>query len=434
MKPSLPPPAVRPAVALTLLLGINLFNYIDRQILAAVEPDIRRELFAGADEAFARFRMGLLSNAFLVTYMIAAPVFGILSQKVSRWALIGFGVILWSLASGASGWPWHAAPAVAYWALFVTRCAVGVGEAAYGPVAPAVLSDLYPVERRGKIMSYFYLAIPVGGALGYALGEIIARSPLGWRWTFYLVVPPGILLGLWALSLRRTDRGAAERHLPLDLRDYLGFFKNPSYVLNCLGMAGMTFAIGGMAFWMPDYLEYREAPGVGAIGPKTVFGLSTVVAGLLATVAGGWAADYFRGRFTGSYFLVSGSAMVLGFPMILAMIYTPFPAAWVFVFVAVFCLFFNTGPTNTVLANVTAPRLRPAAFAINIFVIHILGDVPSPPLMGWIAGSSNPDVSFMVVSFATLVGGVFWLCGIPFLERDTARAEAIAAAEAPPPG
>src|SRR6185369_6230730 len=174
--------------ALLLLIAINLFNYIDRQVLAAVEPEIRNELesglrTAGAEisEAHSKWQMGLLSTAFLVSYMLLAPLFGWLADRFSRWKLIGIGVILWSLASGASGLDWQLGPVAAYWALFATRCFVGVGEGGYGPVAPAMISDLYPVERRGQIMAYFYLAIPVGGALGYAFGEVIMNS-LGWRW------------------------------------------------------------------------------------------------------------------------------------------------------------------------------------------------------------------------------------------------------------
>jgi MFS transporter, Spinster family, sphingosine-1-phosphate transporter len=190
-------------------------------------------------------------------------------------------------------------------------------------------------------------------------------------------------------------------------------------------MTAMTFALGGLAFWMPDYLEWRKVPDVGALGPRTFFGGLTVIAGLLATLAGGWAGDWLRPRYSGSYFIVSGIAMLLGFPMLLLMIWTPFPLAWVFVFLAVFFLFFNTGPTNTILANVTRPSIRAAGYAVNIFIIHILGDVPSPPLMGWIADRYDQNMSFMLVSLLVLVGGVFWLCGAKHLERDTAAASAL---------
>ncbi|MBY0527584.1 MAG: MFS transporter [Gemmataceae bacterium] len=424
-------PAPGARLALILLLTINLFNYIDRQVLAAVEPEIRNHLFPDAQlpdatketKADANFRMGMLSSAFLIAYMVGAPIFGFLADRVRRWWLISFGVVVWSVASGASGWEWGPSLVVSYWALFATRCFVGVGEAAYGPVAPTLLSDLYPMKDRGRVLARFYLAIPVGGALGYTFGEIVSNSALGWRWAFFLVVPPGLLLGLWSFLMPEPRAGSTELgEAPVrnaGLRDYLTLFQTPSYVLNTLGMSAMTFAIGGLAFWMPDYLEWRQVEDVGPLGPRTVFGGITALAGLLATLAGGIAGDWLRPRYSGSYFLVSGIAMLLGFPMILLMLYTPFPYAWIFVFLAVFCLFFNTGPTNTILANVTHPCVRASGFALNILIIHTLGDVPSPPLMGFIAGYAGRNTSFTVVSFAVLVGGLFWLWGARYLERDT---------------
>jgi hypothetical protein len=120
--------------------------------------------------------------------------------------------------------------------------------------------------------------------------------------------------------------------------------------------------------------------------------------------------------------LVSGAALLLGFPMILLMLWTPFPWAWVFIFWGVFFLFFNTGPTNTILANVTHPSMRASAFALNILIIHALGDAISPPLIGWIAGFSSMEMGFIVVSLSMLVGGILWLMGAKYLERDTALA------------
>jgi MFS family permease len=428
-------PGLRAHLALTLLVVINLFNYIDRQVLAAVEPEIRAHLFPEASrpdadpetKAKARSAMGWLSAAFLITYMLTAPVFGLLGERMSRWVLIAIGVGLWSLASGGSGVDWGNNLVLAYGLLFLTRCFVGIGEAVYGPIAPTVIADLYPVKSRGQVMSLFYLAIPVGGALGYTLGGQVASSTLGWRWAFYLVVPPGLLLALLALFMRDPPSGGADAlHAPArpaTWKDYRTLWETPSYVLNTLGMAGMTFAIGGMAFWMPDYLvEYRKVEPLWGMEPRMAFGGITVLAGFLATIAGGLAGDWLRKKVPGSYFFVSGIAMLIGFPMILLMIWTPFPSAWIYVFLAVFCLFFNTGPTNTVLANVTHPSVRATGFAINIFIIHILGDVSSPPLMGYIAGYTNQDVSFIVVSVAVLVGGLLWLWGMRYLDRDTALA------------
>ena len=436
--------------ALALLLLINLFNYIDRNVLAAVVPWIRDEFFgpgaAAPGAALAGILdwsqrhlgfkpenalIGILGTAFMVVYTVGAPVFGRLAERRSRWVLIGVGVILWSLASGASGL------AAAFLVLLLTRCFVGIGEAAYGPVAPAIISDYYPVQVRGQVLAWFYMAIPVGSALGYVLGERVAKSGLGawgaaalglspasWRWAFYLVVVPGLVLGAVCFLMREPPRGQAD--LPraaaaaaVRWRDYRVLLRTPSYLFCTLGMTAMTFAIGGMAFWMPYYLQQR--PGTGG-APISTFGALVVVAGLTGTWLGGLAGDRLRGRFPGSYFLVSGAAMLAGFPFFLGVLVAPFPLGWVLIFLACFCLFFNTGPSNTILANVTHPAMRAAGFALNIFIIHALGDVLSPVVIGVLSDRYRLEVGFLAVGVMFLVAGAFWLLGARHLERDTAQA------------
>jgi MFS family permease len=461
-------------MALIVLLLINLFNYIDRQVLAANvtrieqqllpyrEPDSVRicstlamlaspsayapltaaaaldpqRLQQGADN---KERIGDLAMAFMLSYMLIAPLFGWLANRMPRWRLIAIGVILWSLASGASGLAgtihgshWVAAGGVAvffgsFGFLLLTRCFVGIGEAAYGPIAPTLISDLYPVKIRGSVLAWFYAAIPVGSALGYVFGGL-----LGWPWAFYWVVPPGLLLGLWCWFMPEPRSGQADlahdqpARVPR-LRDYLVLFRTPSYVLDTLGMTALTFAIGGIGFWMPDYIyAYRGEPDLDRI--NNLFGIIVVVSGLGATLLGGIVGDRLRPRFAGSYFLVSGLSMLVAFPLLLTVLYAPFPWAWVFIFLACFFLFFNTGPTNTILANVSHPAIRAQAFAINILLIHLLGDAFSPKLMGRIAGrfalggQANMNAAFMAVSGMILLGALCWLAGTPFLARDTARA------------
>jgi MFS family permease len=416
--------------ALVLLLAINMFNYIDRSMLAAVLPAVKKTLFpeGGSHDA----ELGLLQTAFMISFMVLAPVFGWLADRMSRWHLVSIGVILWSLASGASGLAPHLAVttgiASPYILMFLTRCFVGVGEAAYTPVAPTMLSDLYPVQRRGWVLAWFYAAIPVGSALGYLIAGQVTKLTDDWRWAFYLVVPPGLLLGVWCFLMREPSRGQAD--LPVQemsrrarWADYLVLLKTPSYVLNTIGYAALTFATGGIAVWMPTYIsEYRGAGDLAEV--NTYFGLILVIAGLTATLAGGWVGDALRGRFPGSYFLVSGIAMILGFPLLLAALYVPFPFAWVLVFLTCFCLFFNTGPVNTILANVTHPAIRATGFAVNVFFIHALGDVISPPIIGYVNDLNHGDMNpaFFMVSFLILAGGIVWLCGTRYLERDTALA------------
>ena len=183
---------------LALLLGINLFNYIDRYVLSAVEPRIAKTFFH-ADDPNTLEKTGALATAFIVSYMIAAPIFGWLADRTSRWLLVGAGVLVWSLASGASG------IATTFTMLLITRLFVGIGEAGYGPAAPTIIADLYPIERRGAVLAWFYMAIPVGyAALGYAWGGVADAMFHSWRWAFYLVVPPGILLAILSFMQPET--------------------------------------------------------------------------------------------------------------------------------------------------------------------------------------------------------------------------------------
>jgi len=404
-------------------------------VLAAVEPDIRRDLLLSndANDPNAKAKMGLLSTAFLITYMTLSPVFGILAERFSRWWIIGIGVTLWSIASGASGLARPMFGLSAFAILLITRCFVGVGEAAYGPVAPTLLSDFYPARMRGKILAAFNVALPVGGALGYAIGGQIA-SHTSWRYAFYFVVPWGLILGGFAFARSEPKAGSADVGGPVTRRakwaDYLTILKTPSYLLNTTGMTAMTFAIGGIAWWMPDYLQTRGVAPVHGIEARTIFGGVVVLGGLFATIGGGIAGDALRSRFSGSYFLVSGVAMLLGVPSFLLMLKVPFPTAWVFLFFTVFFLFFNAGPTNTILANVPHPAVRATAFALNILIIHTAGDAISPPLIGLIADKFNDvarpahglEVGFGFTTVLMVVGSVLWLFGMRFLATDTEKA------------
>jgi MFS transporter, Spinster family, sphingosine-1-phosphate transporter len=413
-----------------LLLAINLLNYVDRYVLAAVEPHIRKDLFPNGDPNINAL-MGFLPTAFLLSYMIAAPIFGWLSDRMNRWWIISGGVIVWSLASGGSGL------ASTYAMLLITRLFIGFGEAAYGPAAPTVLADLFPVERRGRILSLFYVAIPVGSALGFLLGGFMAER-FDWRMAFYVSLPPGILLGLVCLVMRdpRQHAAASQPAAPVanhSLEDYASLARIPSYVINTLAMAAMVFALGAVAFWMPSYIYgFRREDLPLDVEPSLqrinmIFGGITVTAGITATLFGGWLGDKLRARWSGSYFLVSGIGMLIGTPIFLLVLVTPFPTAWGLIFLTEFCLLLNTGPANAVLANVTRPSIRSSAFAINIFLIHLLGDAVSPSLVGWVTdlAGGNMNVGFTAVTVAIALSGVLWIAGAKFLAADTAAAAEI---------
>lgn len=428
--------------ALTLLLLINLLNYIDRYILSSTIAGIEKDLLGHLPEGQRKAPMGMLATCFMVSFMVFAPIFGSLVGRISRWHLIGGGIVFWSLASGLSGISGtfssiHHHTSNEYLLTFsglfgtftflaITRCMVGVGEAAYGPIAPTILSDYYPENRRGMIISIFYVAIPVGSAMGYTFGALV-----GWPDAFYWVIPPGLILGLICFFQKEPppeshNHQASKHEINLSTAAQT-LFKIPSYVLNCLGMTANTFAIGGIAFWLPNYVaHYRQFGTEKEAG--TWMGGIIIISGLVATLLGGYLGDYFKRWHKGSYFTVSGIGMILGFPAFLLVLFVPFPTAWIFVAIACFCLFLNTGPTNAILLNVSPPAFRSMAFAINIFMIHAFGDAISPWIIGIIAdtfafgGQSNLNAGFISISAMILLGGLFWILGSRHLEKDTQAA------------
>jgi MFS family permease len=305
MTPEQSGPRLGAKSALILLLAINLCNYIDRYVLAAVEPSIRAAFFA-ADDPNAMGMTGMLAPAFLITYMLSAPALGWMADRFSRWLIVGVCVIFWSLATAAGGL------AATFAVLFITRIFVGIGEGGYGPAAPTILADYFPVQKRGRIMAIFCAAIPVGSALGYVLGGVI-NEQLGWRWAFYIVAIPGLILGLICFFQAdpRAESGVREERKRARKDDYLSLLRTRSFAFNCAAQTAMTFALGGLAFWMPAYLIFR---GQSAAMAVPAFGGITVVAGLLSTLLGGFVADRLRKRVSGSYFLVSGIGMILAFP------------------------------------------------------------------------------------------------------------------------
>lgn len=400
--------------ALALLLSLNLLCYLDRYILAAVEPEIRAAFFA-ADDPAAMAKTGSLATAFLVSYMVLAPIFGWLADRFSRWRLMAFGVAVWSLATLGSGW------AGTFGFLLLARIFVGAGEAAYGPASPTILADLFPIQKRGIVLAWFFAAIPVGSALGYIFGGVVAGWH-GWRAPFHYAFFPGLILAGLCLFFKdpRPVRPAAFRQAGFS--DYAALLRIPSFVFNVGAQTAMTFAIGGMSFWAPAYFHgTRGQPDLAQI--NLIFGGITAVAGLTATLFGGWLGDRLRERIPGAYLVVSAGGMLVAFPCTLAMLFAPFPLAWVLCFFAIFFLFMNIGPANTAIANVTSPAVRSTAFALNIFVIHALGDAISPPLIGAIADRSSLTAGFVVVSLAMLVAGLLWLFGSRFLRRDEEKIE-----------
>lgn len=407
-----PPPKVSPYAryVLALLLGVNLLNYIDRQVLYAVFPLIQKD-FALSDTA-----LGLLGSAFMVTYMVSAPLFGWLGDRWSRTRLAAAGLGIWSVATAAAGL------APTYPALFAARTTVGIGEASFGTVSPGLLAEFFHRERRGRILSLFYLAIPVGSALGYLLGGIIGQQ-WGWHAAFLMVGLPGLLLVLPVWLIRappRTAGAAPEENGTPGHGGYRALLRNRSFIVNTLAMAAMTFALGGLAQWIPTFL-YREH-GLSVATGNTLFGGLTVVTGICGTLAGGWLGDRLQGRTPKGYLLISGWGFLLGTPAAAYAILTPsLNHCLGAMFLAEFFLFLNTGPLNTVIVNVTRPAIRAMAFAVNIFFIHAMGDAISPTILGRLSDLWGLRTALLATPVATLVAALFAFLCCRTIGEDMAR-------------
>jgi MFS family permease len=255
--------------------------------------------------------LGFLGSAFLFSYFVASPLFGWLGDRLSRPRLMAFGVAVWSLATAGGGLARNFLP------MARARGAVGVGEASYAAISPALISDYYPPERRGRVFAVFYLAIPVGSAVGYLLGGAL-EAHFGWRTAFFAVGLPGLVLALLTLTAPDPPRGvndppAALVEQPGSYLQTLGLLgRNRDYVLAVLGYAAYTFAVGGMSFWVPIYLNRERAMALAEA--NYMVGAITVVAGIGGTFLGGYLADLLAPRIRQAHLYVSGVSMVLAVP------------------------------------------------------------------------------------------------------------------------
>ncbi|MDE2050379.1 MAG: MFS transporter [Gammaproteobacteria bacterium] len=396
-------------LALAVLAGINLLNYLDRYVVSALLPEFKR-----APMHLNDFELGTLMSGFLIVYMLAAPVFGRLGDRGSRPRPIAIGVFLWSLATGLSGLARN------YAQLLAARAVVGIGEAAYGTIAPSLLADFFARRTRGRAFAIFNMAIPVGAALGYIVGGVM-RERFSWHAAFYVAGIPGVFLALWILRLPDPPRGAQEESdgaasamPPVHARQagswevYLRLLRQRPYLLTVLGYAAYTFALGGLAFWMPTFLE--RVRGIPAVKASAGFGEIVVLTGFIGTFAGGWLGDYWLQFSRQAYLWMSGWITLLAVPAVYLALGAGAPAVFYpALVVAELLLFMSTGPINTAIVNLVSPAERASAVALSILAIHLLGDVLSPSIIGALSVLSSLGAAVMIVPGAVAICAALWL-------------------------
>ena len=390
------------AYTLAILTFINLFNYLDRWIVAAVLESLKRALL------LTDTQLGLLGTGFIVVYTLTSPVFGTLGDRRARPPLIAIGVFLWSLATALAGFTRSFA------SLFTARAFVGVGEAAYGTIAPAILADTFPLHRRGRILAVFFAAIPIGSAAGYIIGGLV-DAHLGWRAAFWIAGAPGIVLSLLVLGVKDPPRGQFDEDAGKNagatrsvVGGYVHLLHNKTYVLSVLGYAAYTFALGGLAYWMPAFLE--RIRGMKHQEATVLFGVITLVTGFTGTFIGGWLGDKFLTRSKHSYLWVSGIATMIAAPATYICLTDPRRSVYLpAIVVAEIFVFMCTGPVNSAIVNAVAPSERATAVGLSVLVMHLLGDIPSPPLIGMLSDASTLERAFLIVPVAILIAGIIWI-------------------------
>ena len=398
-----------PGVVLGALTTLNALNYLDRYVAAATLPLIL------ADLALSDAQGGLVQSLFIVTYSLACAPAGWLGDTGSRLRLAAGGVLVWSLATVASGL------APTYGWLLLARAVIGVGEASYAVVTPSLLSDCYPAERRARVLGVFYAAIPVGTALGYIVGGVIGEAH-GWRAAFFIAGAPGAVLALLLLRLTEPPRGAqdgsAVAPTPLALGPSLrALASRPSYIVNTAAQVIYTFAMGGLATWMPTYFVRERGIPLGSA--SATFGLLLVAAGFAGTLLGGRIASAVARRSPGADFTVSGWSLAASILFTVVAVLAPQPAIfWPAMFVTLLLLFVNVGPLNAAMANVLPAELRARGFAVTTMLMHLLGDAALPWLIGAVSDQIGLQIPVLATGCLLAVAGVVLLWGRATLETD----------------
>jgi MFS transporter, Spinster family, sphingosine-1-phosphate transporter len=417
-----PETKLHPRTALLILTFLNLLNYVDRNVLFAVQPLIQDEFHV------SKAQIGYLTSAFLGFYMIAAPFVGPLADRYSRKLIIAVGAIFWSGLTLLTAFTHN------YTELLIRHTLVGIGEATFVTIAPTFVADLFSEQVRGRILGVFYLAIPVGSAAGYLLGGYLAPRH-GWRFPFYIAAAPGFLLALAVFFLREPERGQFDSRkdsadwLPpgfkgsalrcFIFRQYF-FLKrvwtdiavNPAFLSATLGMAFMTYSLGGIQVWMPQFLYSERHYTLEAA--NLTFGIIIVIDGIVASLAGGWLGDYLLPRMKSSYYFVSAISLGLGVPVMIVALFARGRVMIPAIAVAAFLLLLNTSPLNAAVINSVGAHIRATAIAVNIFIIHILGDVPSPTMMGWVADKHSLQTAFVLPVIAMVISSAILFYGMRF--------------------
>jgi MFS family permease len=421
LRPS--PGLIRAArVVFWLMFAINVVNYLDRLVAAAVGPVLKDEFH------FNDFQYGALGTGFLLVYIVAGIPLGVLADRSSRPKVISLGVLVWSLFSAAT------ALARTSFGLFVTRIGVGVGEASYYPAGTALLSGYYPISKRARILSRWASGQVVGAVLAYGLSALFLKllmPNVAWRVLFLVTALPGFALGviMWfvadhpdvAPDERHGEQARAQQadqHATLKLEGGMqGFIKQISDALSIktvrvvVIVQAVFFVVTTPAlFFLPLYLTAKNGPfHLDNSTQALVTGLVGVVGGLSGVLLGGNVADWLGKRFEGARVLIGSFGSAIALPaFIIALVTQSLPVFIVCVTVGIAALYLQVGPLSAAVQDATPPLLRSSAVAVTLLLSHLLGDIWATSGVGAISTAlgGRPGAALLIVGVPALILGI----------------------------
>jgi len=386
-----------PIYGITILTLCNMFNYLDRNIFNSLAPVIKVDL------DLSHVQIGLLASAFNVIYVIACPMMGLLGDKYQRPRILSVSVFFWSISTTFAGF------ARGFWSMAVARSSVGIGEAAYSSIGPALIDDYTPKAWKSRVMGVFLLAVPVGSALGYLLGGVLHET-VGWRHAFWVIGTPGLILAVLTYFIREPNKNLGQ-----DKADFFPELKsnvwdllhNSTYIFAVAGYTAFTFVVGAMSVWMPEIMV--SAKNISLLNGNLLFGGITVVTGIIGTFIGSYLSDRLLKKTDRAPIIICTVSILLSVPFAIAVLLVENNTLFfVMLFICEIFLFINTAPITIVLLNSVPVGQRSIAMGLSVLVMHALGDAISPPLIGFLADRSNILAASILLPIGLVVGFIFW--------------------------
>ncbi|XP_065347912.1 protein spinster isoform X2 [Cloeon dipterum] len=401
-------------VTVAILCFVNLINYMDRFTVAGVLEDIQKDFSVGDDKG------GLLQTAFVISYMVFAPLFGYLGDRYSRRAIMAFGVFLWGLTtllgSFMQSYNWF----------LLMRALVGIGEASYSTIAPTIISDLFVKDLRSKMLALFYFAIPVGSGLGYIVGSETAHFGGSWHWGLRVTPVLGAIAVLLILFVMvDPERGQAEGHTELHHTDYATDIKdlvnNRSFMWSTFGFTCVAFVAGALSWWGPIFIlnGMQLQPGkenMKLADVSLTFGIITMLSGIVGVPLGATLAQKLRVNYPRADPLICAVGLLISAPLLFAASLTVTSNAilcYTLIFLGEVALNLNWSIVADILLYVVVPTRRSTAEAFQILLSHALGDAGSPYLIGLMSEyfktilvPADVDVSGLTAENVTAAAGL----------------------------